>query len=94
MKNLFKQNRKRINEELGIERRKYFSPAIYGHYQVTKPAILKYAQGKLLDIGCGDMPYKEMILEKVTHYDTLDIEQRTQGVRFIGNIQKMDMINT
>lgn len=29
-------------------------------------AIQKYAKGKLLDIGCGEKPYKDMIKPYVT----------------------------
>lgn len=32
----------------------------------------KYANGKLLDIGCGTMPYKEELLETINEYIGLD----------------------
>jgi SAM-dependent methyltransferase len=32
----------------------------------------KYAKGKLLDIGCGKMPYKSIYLPKVTKYIGID----------------------
>lgn len=91
---LLKRNRLRVNKELrNAKQRRFFSPATYGDYQVKVPAILAYACGKLIDIGCGDMPYKELILNKVTQYDTFDIERRVAEVNFVGDIQNMDMIS-
>ena len=93
MKGLIKRNRHKIDQELSnLEERKFFSPALYAGYQVTAPAILKYAQGKLIDIGCGDMPYRNLIVSRVTQYDTLDYEERTTGVKFLGDIQDMRII--
>lgn len=94
MKSLLEKNRVKINKELrDIEKRKFFSPITYNSYQTVAPAILSYAYGKLIDIGCGDMPYKDLILGKVTQYDTFDVEKRVQEVKFVGDIQSMDAIN-
>jgi SAM-dependent methyltransferase len=94
MEGLLRKNRARINEELNIcHKRKFFTPLTYGAYCVTVPAITNYASGKLIDIGCGDMPYKGFIMSKVSHYDTFDIEERTEGVKFVGDIHNMDMID-
>jgi SAM-dependent methyltransferase len=94
MKELLRRNRQKVNEDLrSAEQRKFFSPTTYSAYQVTTPAILAYAHGKLIDIGCGDMPYKDLILDKVTQYDTLDIERRVAEVKFVCDIQNMDIIS-
>ena len=93
MKELLRKNRLRFNQELrAAEQRRYFSPATYSTYQVTAPIILKYAYGKLIDIGCGDMPYKDLILHKITQYDTHDIERRAPGVKFVCDIHNMNII--
>ena len=93
MKELIKKNRLKVNEELrSAERRRFFSPASYGGYQVTVPLILEYAHGELIDIGCGDMPFKDIIRGKVTLYDSLDIERRVSDVKYVGDIQNMDII--
>ncbi len=94
MKGILKRNRQKVNEELkSSEQRMFFSPAAYCVHQATVSNILRYAHGKLIDIGCGDMPYKDLILDKVSQYDTLDIEKRVAEVKFEGNIQNMDMIS-
>lgn len=94
MSDLLQKNRKRISQELDTcYKRRFFSPLTYGTYGATVPAITNYACGKLIDLGCGEMPYKELIMNKVSQYDTFDVEERTKGVTFIGDIQNMDMIN-
>ncbi|MCP4634131.1 MAG: class I SAM-dependent methyltransferase [candidate division Zixibacteria bacterium] len=93
MPGLLHRNRLKINEELRTpDQRKHFSPATYGAHQVTVPAILKYAQGKLIDIGCGDLPFKEIIEQKVEQYDTFDVERRVPEVKYVGDIQDMTEI--
>lgn len=51
---------------------------------------LKYLSGDLIDIGCGQMPYKKLILEEanVTSYTGLDLEY---GNKYYGVI-KPDLI--
>ena len=94
MKGLLQRNRLKVNEELrSAEQRRFFSPATYSGYQAIAPAIRRYVRGKFIDIGCGDMPYKNLILDEVTQYDTLDIERRVQEVKFIGDIQDMNIIS-
>ena len=94
MSGLLRKNRSRVNKELrACGNRRFFTPLTYGIYCVTSPAIINYASGKLIDLGCGDMPYRDLIVGKVSQYDTFDIEERTDGVVFVGDIQNMDMIN-
>lgn len=92
-KKLLKNNRQRINEELtDIEQRKFFSPAMYILTQKILKALNEYAHGRLIDIGCGDMPFKRHIPQAVIQYDTLDTEARTEGVTYIGSVLDMHMI--
>ena len=44
-------------------------------YASLKPAIEKYAKGKLLDIGCGNKPYKKWLESKVSSHIGCDIIQ-------------------
>ena len=93
MKNWLKENRRKMNEELtDITVRKNFSPSAYALHQCLTGVIKQYAGGKLIDIGCGDMPYKYLLKPRVTEYDTLDIERRAEGVKFMGSILDMHMI--
>jgi len=93
MKNLIRENRKKINRDLRTaDIRSFFSPSLLGLYRMNRRAVEKYAKGNLLDAGCGDMPYKDLISAHVQRYDTLDVADRTDGVKFIGDIENMDMI--
>jgi SAM-dependent methyltransferase len=38
-----------------------------------------YAQGRLLDIGCGNKPYEDLILPKITEYIGCDIVQSSEN---------------
>jgi len=90
-----KENRQQINKDLSDpDQRKFFSPATYAGYQITIEAILEYAHGKLIDLGCGDTPLKKIIESKVSEYDTLDVEQRTENVKFISDIQDMGVVES
>ena len=93
MKNILAHNRQRINIELDtVERRQYFSPATYADYKITEPLIEKYARGRLLDVGCGHMPFKTLISRHVQQYETFDTQERVGGVTYIGDIQNMHQI--
>lgn len=93
MNNLIKRNRQNINRDLKtIRERRLFSPVVYGLARRLTPLIEEYAGGKFLDIGCGDMPFRPVIEPKVAEYHTLDIEKRTEGVMFMGDIQDMSVI--
>ena len=94
MRELLKRNRLRINRELAsYDSRKYFSPSCYADSIVTVHALLVHLQGKCIDIGCGDMPFRSLIEERVNQYDSIDIERRTSNVKYLGDIQDMNMID-
>ncbi len=94
MRELLKRNRLRINAELAsYEARKHFSPSCYAHSVVTLSALLMHVHGKCLDIGCGDMPFKALIERQISQYDSIDVERRIAEVKYVGDIQNMDMIN-
>ncbi len=76
----------------GRERRRYLSPATYVGDRVLIPYISQYAQGALLDVGCGDMPYREFAQAYVERYDSLDIERRASGVTYLGDAEDMRMV--
>lgn len=88
-----KQWRAEIETELvRTGRRKYFSPVVYGQYKITLPLIQETANGRFIDLGCGDMPYREFVEGQVERYDTFDVEERTAGVTYIGDIQDMSEV--
>ncbi|RZJ85386.1 MAG: class I SAM-dependent methyltransferase [Chryseobacterium sp.] len=59
------------------------SHSLYLHYKSYHedlfPVLDKYAQGKLIDIGCGNKPYLKMMPKAVTAYIGCDIVQSDTG---------------
>jgi len=95
LKKLLHNNRQRINQELpDIEQRKFISPALYILTQKILKSLETNATGRLIDVGCGDMPFKNHIPQAVTQYDTLDVEESTGGITYIGDILDMSMIHS
>ena len=93
MKKLIKESRQRINKDLqDPEKRQYFSPAAYAAHQATFPMIVRYAHGNVIDVGCGDMPYKNALPKMVKEYDTIDVERRVPDVKYIGDIHNMNAL--
>lgn len=93
LKNMVQANRRQIEIDLlGYPKRQYFSPIYYGQYKITIPLAQKYIKGQFLDLGCGDLPFKDLLKDKVTSYDSLDFFPRTKEVTYVGDIQNMSMI--
>ena len=90
MQSYLKRARARIERDLiHSPERRYFSPVFYGQYQITLPLIQQQARGRFIDLGCGEMPYRQFIEKQVDAYDSFDVEARTTGVTYIGDIQDM-----
>lgn len=86
-------NRQALERELADSPRKqFFSPAAYSQYAVTLPLLLKFARGRLIDLGCGDMPFRSLVGGQLTGYDSLDLFPRNASVTYVGDIQNMTMI--
>lgn len=84
------RNRRRIDVDLTrSRRRKYFSPALYGLVDTLVPRLVALARGRLLDAGCGTMPYRHYVEERVDVYDGLDVEARVPGVKYLTDVQEM-----
>jgi SAM-dependent methyltransferase len=82
--------RQRIDRELGDSpARKYFSAALYSQYDVTLRLAREHARGAMIDLGCGMMPYRPMLVDRVTRYDSFDHERRRPDVTFTGDLQDM-----
>ncbi len=88
-----KHNRERLEFDLQQSGRwKFFSPVIFAQYTVTLPLIRKNATGDLIDIGCGRMPYRKEIIEFVTNYDGLDLEQTIKEIKYVCDAQDMNIV--
>lgn len=46
----------------------------------------------LIDLGCGEMPFRQFIDNRVTVYHSLDLYPRNSSVTYVGDIQNMTMI--
>lgn len=94
MQNWLSANRRRIDEYLRLSpERCYFSPAFYAQHRVALPLMRNYVYGKVIDLGCGDMPFRNLLADKVTAYHTLDLFPRSDEVTYVGDIQDMSMIS-
>ena len=88
-----RSNRQKLERDLAqSRRRRYFSPAYYSQYDITLPLILQHAQGRLIDLGCGDMPFRKLIEPRVTAYDSLDYFPRSKSITYVADIQAMSTI--
>jgi SAM-dependent methyltransferase len=72
--------------------RQFFSPAVYSHYRVTLPLINEHVRGRLIDLGCGDMPFRGYVSGRVSGYDGLDLFPRSAAVTYVGDVQDMAMV--
>jgi len=70
--------------------RKWFSPSLFSLQRSLIPILERYATGTMLDVGCGGMPYTSVVEDRISSYDGLDINPRTEGVRFVCSV--MDMV--
>lgn len=94
MASLWKRNRQLINRTLpSYRQRRYFSPTADSTDGLIETAVQAHVRGRLLDIGCGDMPYQELFASRANQVDTLDREARTEGVTYLGDVQAMTMIS-
>jgi SAM-dependent methyltransferase len=94
LKEYLRVNRHLLEKELGTDpRRQFFSPAYYSQYQCTVPLLQRHACGRLIDLGCGSMPYRQFVEPRVSAYDSLEFfPSADAAVTYLGDIQDMCMI--
>lgn len=71
---------------------RYLSPALYVQYEAVIPLMAKYLHGRVIDLGCGEMPFKRHLPSKVSEYHTIDLWPKAPQVTYIGDIQDMFMV--
>lgn len=79
-------------DRLPAKQRRWVSPVLFGLHHHVEFAIRNHARGRLLDVGCGAMPFREVASSYVSCYDGLDIEDRTGDLSFVGDAQDMSGI--
>lgn len=93
MLDYLKRSRLTLERELaGTARKHHFSPAAYGQLTGSLPLAKTYLQGRLLDVGCGDMPFRDDLIGQLSAYDGLDFFPRSAAVRYTADAQDMHMI--
>jgi SAM-dependent methyltransferase len=90
-----KENRSSIDLELRNSLlRQYFSPVELCLYKSVLPRLKHYASGKLLDAGCGTMPFRQYLEGCVAEYHSLDVEKRVPEVEFVADVQDMRIVSS
>jgi len=72
--------------------RSYFSPAALGLNRAIAQSIRRHATGKALDAGCGVMPFRALFETLSVEYHSLDIEERVEGVDFVGDLEDVGFL--
>ena len=51
-----------------------------------------HVRGRVLDVGCGQMPFQTYLEGQVETYDGLDVERRCERTNYLGDAQDMKAI--
>lgn len=87
-----RSNRLQIDQDVRhAGERQYLSPAFYGQYAAVAEAFGSLG-GRVIDLGCGIMPYAELLPLAVTLYHGLDITVRDSRPTLIGDVQSLGML--
>lgn len=93
LRDRLRRNRAQLEAELADPaRRRFLSPLLYGLYRELAPRLRRYSHGRMLDAGCGTMPYRSLVLGQVDQYVGFDIERRTDGVEYVGDIEDLEPV--
>ncbi len=74
------------------DQRRYLSPAVYAQYQISLLLMHHYIRGDMIDLGCGDMPFKRLLVNQVSLYHSMDLWPCSDEVTYIGDISDMKMV--
>lgn len=92
MLSTLRSKRLQIDQDVrAAHQRRYLSPAFYGQYKAVAAAF-RHLRGRVIDLGCGIMPYAELLPPAVTSYHGLDITVRDSRPTLIGDIQSLGML--
>lgn len=88
-----RKNRAQIDEDIQtLEARQYISPAFYAQYASLPALFRRYLAGRVIDLGCGTMPFRPELGRAVTLYHAIDIAPRAANIHLVGDIQNLGMI--
>lgn len=91
---VIRRNRAELSAAIGAGRYVEFSGCGAARFRVTRALIAQHARGRVLDVGCGHMPFRAAALAHAESYEGFDVEARTGGVTHIGDAQDMRGIAT
>ncbi len=90
LEQMMQSNRRQLDIDLlASPERRYISPAYYAQYKVTLPLLKQYVKGNLIDLGCGDLPFKSELEGQVSRYDSLDFFPRSDALTYVADLQDM-----
>lgn len=84
-----RRNRGRLAEEFGESRYRDFSAAQASRWREAERLISVHTTGRVLDVGCGHMPFRRLVLRHATSYEGLDLEPRVAGVDYVTDVSVM-----
>ena len=84
-----RKSRAGLADAIGAGRYEEFSAVNAARFRATRPALSRHARGRVLDVGCGHMPFRALVLGQVERYEGFDVEARVPGVDHIGDAQAM-----
>lgn len=87
-----KRNRAELSTAIGAGRYEDFSALNAARMRATRALIAEHARGRVLDVGCGHMPFRGDALRVADAYEGFDVERRTEGVTHVGNAEAMPEI--
>lgn len=93
MRSWLRSNRKKIERDLSDSSQwHHFSPVFYAQYKTVLPLVERYVKGRIIDLGCGTMRFKDLLMSKADVYHTLDLWPWSEDVTYAGDVQNMSMI--
>lgn len=87
-----KRNRAELSAAIGAGRYEDFSALNAARMRATRALIAQHARGRVLDVGCGHMPFRNDALRVAGTYEGFDVERRTEGVTHVGDAESMPEI--
>lgn len=91
---LLESNRAQLDLDLrDSPHRKYQSPALLALHRTLTPRIQRHLRGRVLDVGCGGMPFRGSIADVADEYRSLDVEARVPGVDYISDARDMRIVD-
>jgi SAM-dependent methyltransferase len=84
-----KRNRAELSTAIGAGRYEDFSALNAARMRATRAAIVEHARGRVLDVGCGHMPFRRDALDVASAYEGFDVERRAEGVLHVGDAEAM-----